>query len=207
MRAREPARAKRVEENAGYDAPAGAFVCVGVIAAAHGIRGEVKVRSYTEDAASFASYGPLWDEKGGRRFEMTVVGGAKDGVVASIRGVASRNAAEALRGTKLFVPRAALPALGGEEFYYADLIGLAAQLADGSPLGTVAAVHNFGAGDVIEIKGRTVLDLPFTRAVVPIVDVAGGRIVVEPPAGLMKAPQPVTKGAGAVKGRAARGKR
>lgn len=189
MRTRDHTQAKRIERSVDKDVPAGALVCVGMIAAAHGVKGEVKVKSFTESAAGFASYGPLWDEAGGRRFEMTVIRLAKDGVIASIRGVTSRNAAEDLRGTRLFVPRAALPATDREEFYYADLIGLRAELADGTKLGEVTAIHNFGAGDIIEVKGKRALDLPFTREVVPVVDVAGGRIVVELPEGLIEAPE------------------
>lgn len=203
MRARGQTQARRIEA-AGRDLPAEALVCVGVISAAHGIKGEVKVKSFTESAAAFASYGPLWDETGARRFEMKVVGTVKDAVVASIRGVATRNAAEALRGTKLFIPRAALPETETEEFYYADLIGLRAELADGTALGEVVAIHNFGAGDVIEVKGRRVFDLPFTREIVPVVDVAGGRVVIELPDGL----DPSAEGRGtAVKAGRARGKR
>lgn len=203
MRARGQTQARRIEV-AGKDLSAEALVCVGVISAAHGIKGEVKVKSFTENAADFASYGPLWDETGARRFEMKVAGTAKDAVIASIRGVTTRDAAEALRGTKLFIPRAALPETETEEFYYADLIGLRAELADGTGLGEVVAVHNFGAGDVIEVKGRRVFDLPFTREVVPVVDVAGGRMVIELPDGLGSAAE--GKGT-AVKAGRARGKR
>jgi len=203
LRARGQTQAKRIED-AGKDLPAEALVCVGVISAAHGIKGEVKVKSFTESAAAFASYGPLWDESGARRFEMKVVGTAKDAIIASIRGVTARDAAEALRGTKLFVPRAALPETETEEFYYADLIGLRAERADGTALGTVVAIHNFGAGDVIEVKGDRVFDLPFTRELVPVVDVVGGRIVVELPDGLY----PSGEGIGTtVKAGRARGKR
>jgi len=108
-------------------------------------------------------------------------------VIATIEGIADRLAAEALAGTILYADRRALPALAGEEFYQSDLIGLAVVRADGSPLGTVVAVQNFGAGDLLEVapsRGRTFL-LPFTRDVVPEVDVAAGRIVAEPPAGLL----------------------
>ena len=167
------------------------LVCVGVIAGAHGIKGEVKVKSFTEDVMKIVHYGPLFDESGARRFDMTVRAKAKDGLIAVIDGVGDRNAAEALRGTKLYVPRSALPQTEPEEFYHADLIGLAAELADGTKLGEVVAVHNFGAGDLIEIRranGRT-LDLPFTQAVVPVVDVEGRRIEVDLPHGLEEGPE------------------
>jgi 16S rRNA processing protein RimM len=191
------------DEKPGHEKPGGALICVGVIAAAHGIKGEVKVKSFTESAENFAAYGPLWDEAGARRFEVTVRSRVKDGVIAAIRGVTTRNAAEGLRGTRLFIPRAALPEAGPDEFYYADLIGLRALLADGTELGEVAAVHDFGAGNVIEIKGAKglVLDLPFTAAVVPVVDVASGHIVVAPPEGLLKAGAAKEKGPSRARGR------
>jgi 16S rRNA processing protein RimM len=167
----------------------GPLVCVGVIAAAHGIKGEVKVKSFTQDAESIAAYGPLWDEGGTREFALTLKGAHKGALIAAISGVTDRNEAEALKGTKLYVPRSALPEPEEGEFYYADLVGLRAELADGTLLGTVVAVHNFGAGDVIEVKGAQTLDIPFTAAVVPVVDIEGGRIVIEPPEGLLEAPE------------------
>lgn len=165
-------------------------ICVGMIVAAHGIKGEVKVKSFTEDAAKLASYGPLLDETGTRKFDLTVNAVTKGAVIAAIKGIGNRNAAEALKGTKLFVPRGALPELAEEEFYHADLIGLTVELCDGTALGAVIAVHNFGAGDVIEVKRTTggTLDIPFTDKVVPVVDIEGGRIVIEPPVGLIDKP-------------------
>ena len=162
-----------------------ARICLGVIAGAHGVRGLVKVKSFTETAEDLTAYGPLTDEAGARRFELTVTGRAKDALLARIEGVADRDQAQALKGTRLYVARDALPALDEEETYYhADLIGLAAEDRDGRPLGRVRAVHNFGAGDLLELDGGPdgpSLLLPFTQAAVPVVDLAGGRIVVEPP--------------------------
>jgi 16S rRNA processing protein RimM len=170
-----------------------ARVCMGIIGAPHGVRGAVRIKSFTDDPEAITHYGALEDESGERRFTLRIVGTAKgDGmVIAALSGVADRDRAEALRGMRLYAPRAVLPATAEDEFYHADLVGLAAQLGDGSPLGTVIAVHDFGAGDVIEIApvhGQPVL-VPFTRAAVPVVDVAGGRVVIDPPDGLFDAPK------------------
>ncbi len=164
-------------------------ICVAQIGAAHGVRGEVKLRSFTADPLAVKDYGALESEDGSARFEIESVRAAKDHLVARLAGVRDRDAAERLRNIKLFVPRARLPAAAADEFYYADLIGLAAVTADGREFGTVAAVHNFGAGDLLEIRlaagGATVM-LPFTDAAVPRVDIAAGRIVVEPPEGTLQ---------------------
>lgn len=165
-------------------APAGlpGMVCVGVVLAAHGLRGEVKVKTFTEDPASIAAYGELADAKG-RRFRLTRARAVPGGVVAAMAGVNDRGLAEALRGTRLFVERARLPEAGDDEFYHADLIGMAVQDASGAELGRVVAVHNFGAGDILEIAiggGKTAM-LPFTRAAVPDVDLAGRRLTVAAP--------------------------
>ncbi|MGE0719844.1 MAG: ribosome maturation factor RimM [Alphaproteobacteria bacterium] len=162
------------------------MVLVGVVVGAHGVRGGVRIKSFTEDPAAIGRYRPLLDGAG-RRLELRVVGQVKDALIATIKGVADRNAVEAMRGTRIFVPRSALPPPDEEEFYHADLIGLAAETADGRPYGRVVAVANHGAGDVLEVQlavGPPVV-LPFTRAAVPVVDIAGGRVVVDPPAGLV----------------------
>jgi 16S rRNA processing protein RimM len=166
-------------------------VCVGVIVGAQGVRGAVRVKPFTASPEAIGSYGPVEDEAGGRRLALRVVGQAKGVVVATLAGVADRDAAEALKGVRLYVPRTALPAPEAEEWYHADLLGLAAVLADGTELGRVAAVHEYGAGDSLEIErpqGAPVL-VPFTRAAVPVVDIAGGRVVIEPPEGLFEAPE------------------
>ena len=159
-------------------------VCLGVIAGAHGVRGQVRIKSFTEDPADLTAYGPLGDEAGTRRFEVTLTGRAKGVLVARVAGVSDREGAEALRGTRLYVARAALPEPEEETYYHADLIGLAVEDRNGRPLGKVSAVLNFGAGDVIEIARPEAASLmvPFTRTAVPVVDVAGGRLVVDPPA-------------------------
>ena len=159
-------------------------ILVGTIAGAHGLRGQVRIRSFTAAPADVAAYGPLTDEGGGRRFELVVTGAAKDGVIARIEGIADRTAAEALRGVRLYVPRSALPSPAADEYYRADLIGLRAELTDGSTYGQVVDVQNYGAGDLLEIQfpiGGTEL-LLFSDSAVPVVDLAAGRIVVVPPA-------------------------
>jgi 16S rRNA processing protein RimM len=160
-----------------------ARVCVARIGAAHGLRGEVRLWTFTEDPLAVKHYGPLATRDGARQFEVTHARPAKDHLVATLTGVTTREEAERLNGTDLYIARDKLPAVNEGEFYHADLIGLAAVDAAGKPLGTVAAIHNFGAGDIIEITpahGPTLM-LPFTDAVVPTVDIAGGRLVIEMP--------------------------
>ncbi|MHA1153818.1 MAG: ribosome maturation factor RimM [Alphaproteobacteria bacterium] len=162
----------------------GARVCLGAIAGAHGVRGLVKIKSFTQDPANLTAYGPLGDESGRRRFDIAVTGQAKGLLVARIAGVEDRDAAQALRGVRLTIARAALPEPEeAEEFYQADLIGLAAEDPQGRPLGRVATVENYGAGDFLEIarvEGAPLL-VPFTKVVVPLVDLEGGRVVVALP--------------------------
>jgi 16S rRNA processing protein RimM len=161
-------------------------ICVARIGAAHGIRGEVRLWSFTEDPLAVAAYGPLESEDGTQRFQIEALRPAKDHLVARLSGVADRDAAEKLANIRLYVPRERLPPVeDADTFYHADLIGLAAVTPDGAALGTVTAIHNFGAGDIVEIApegGGEALLLPFTDAAVPGIDIAGGRIVVVPPA-------------------------
>jgi 16S rRNA processing protein RimM len=157
------------------------LVCLGQIGAAHGVRGEVRLHSFTADPAAITSYGPL-ESDDGRVFEIEAMRPAKDHFVVKISGVADRNAAELLKNLKLYVPRARLPEpQEPDEFYHADLIGLAVIDRAGEKLGTVVAIHNFGAGDLIEMNpasgGKTEL-LPFDEIHVPVVDIAAGKIVV-----------------------------
>jgi 16S rRNA processing protein RimM len=158
-------------------------VLLGVVVAAHGIKGEVKVKTFTESPDGLTAYGPLTTEAG-RVLEVAALRIAKaDEAVVRFAGVADRNAAEALKGQSLYVPRSVLPEAGEREFYLADLIGLRAEDPLGHPLGTVKAVHNFGAGDVLEIEfsnGKTEF-VAFTDANVPTVDLASGRVVIVPP--------------------------
>jgi 16S rRNA processing protein RimM len=161
-------------------------ICVAQIGAAHGIRGEVKLRSFTEEPMAVTAYGPLESEDGTRRFTIEALRPAKDHFVARLAGIDDRDAAERLTGLKLYVSRERLPPVEDEEtFYHADLIGLAAVTPDGAPLGTVTAIHNFGAGDLVEIRpqgGGATLMVPFTDLAVPEIDLAAGRMVVVPPA-------------------------
>ena len=156
------------------------------IGAAHGIRGEVKLWSFTEDPMAVAHYGPLETADGARCFEIEAARPAKDHLVARIAGVGDRNAAEKLRNIDLFVPRERLPPIEeADTFYHADLVGLAAISENGAALGTVVAIHNFGAGDLIEIEpaaGGEPLLLPFNETTVPTIDLRVGRIVIVPPA-------------------------
>ena len=170
-------------------APRDRLVCVGVVARAHGLRGEVHIRSYTADPADLGAYGPLYDEGGEPAIRVHVQRVVKGQVVARVDGIEDRGAAEALKGLHLYVPRTALPEPGEEEYYHADLIGLRAELVGGRVLGTIRAIYDFSAGDVLEIaRGKEVVMVPFTRAVVPEVDLARGRVVVDPPPGLIEDP-------------------
>jgi 16S rRNA processing protein RimM len=174
-------------------------ILLGQITGAHGIRGDVIVRTYTGDPADIASYGPLTDSKGQQPLTLTVVRVSEKGVVARIKGVADRNAAEALRGRELYVLRDALPATDEAEFYHADLIGLTAYTADQSLYGNVVAVQNFGAGDLLEIRleaGKDIEFIPFTNACVPDVDLRAGRLTVVPPI-MTGDPEPAIAEAGA----------
>ena len=166
-------------------------VCLGVIAGAHGVRGQVRIKSFAEDPTNLTAYGPLTDEAGGRVFRITVTGQAKGVLLARIEGVKDRDEALALRGARLHVDRDALPAPDEDEYYHADLIGLRAEDHDGRPVGEVVEVHNFGAGDVLEIARPEAqpLLLPFTKAAVPEVDLAEGRVVVAPPEEAESAPE------------------
>jgi 16S rRNA processing protein RimM len=160
-----------------------AHICVARIGAAHGVRGAVKLWTFTEDPLAVKAYGPLVTKDGARQFEVTNAREAKGHLVATLKGVATREEAERLNGVELYIAREKLPATEEDEYYHADLIGLAAVTPANEPLGQIIAIHNFGAGDIIEIApphGATML-LPFTNAVVPTVDVAGGRVVIELP--------------------------
>src|ERR1700686_2784958 len=159
-------------------------ICVARIGAAHGVRGAVKLWTFTEDPLAVKRYGPLTSKDGTRQFEVATAREANGHLVATLKGIATREEAERLNGIELYIAREKLPDTDEGEYYHADLIGLAAVNAAGEPLGRVTAIHNFGAGDIIEIApphGAAML-LPFTNAVVPTVDLAAGRVVIELPA-------------------------
>src|ERR1043165_9732905 len=158
--------------------------CIAQIGAAHGVRGEVRLKPFTEDPLAVTRYGALTSEDGKQRFEIEAVRPAKDVLVARLKGVTDRDAAEALKNIRLYVAREKLPAPEADEFYHADLVGLTARKQNGETVGIVKAVHNFGAGDLLEIEppsGATIM-LPFNKTTVPTVDIAAKKIVVEPPA-------------------------
>jgi 16S rRNA processing protein RimM len=158
-------------------------ICVARIGAAHGVGGAVKLWTFTQDPLAVQRYGPLATKDGARQFEVATAREAKDHLVATFKGVTTRDEALRLNGLELYVAREKLPAIDKGEYYHTDLIGLIAVTTADAPLGRVVAIHNFGAGDIIEIApphGATML-LPFTNAVVPTVDVAGGRLVIELP--------------------------
>lgn len=168
-------------------------ICVGKITGAHGLRGLVRLRSFTENPAAIAQY-PLQDQNGRTR-HVTLRTPMGEEFIAELDGVNDRAAAEAAKGLQFFVARDELPATGAREYYLADLVGLRADDASGQPCGTVHALHNFGAGSILEIRladGRTAM-LPFRDAFVPIVDVTGGRVVIAPPPDWLEAPPPENK--------------
>lgn len=182
----------RRREGSGSEADASKLVCVGVITGAHGIKGHVRIKSFTAEPGDVGRYGSLSGAGGEAPLRVTVTGRSRDLVIARIVGIDDRNAAEALRGRGLFVARAAFPPPEAEEFYHADLIGLRAELVSEpehqrKTVGAVAAVHDFGGGDVIEVetdRGTTIM-VPFTRDVVPEVNIAGGWLLIAPLPGLL----------------------
>ena len=157
-------------------------LCIGVVVGAHGVRGALRIKPFTADPADLTSYGTLSTEAG---TSWRLKGASVDGkgvVTAKIDGVEDRSQAEALKGAKLYIERGALPEADEDEFYIADLIGLAAVTPDGKPLGTIKAVHNFGAGEIVEVSGEQgEILVPFTLKAVPVVDVKGRRVVIDPP--------------------------
>jgi 16S rRNA processing protein RimM len=166
-------------------------ICLGAIAGVHGVKGLVRLKSFTADPADIAAYGPLEDERGARRFEIEVIGASRGALIARVKGVDDRDAAERLKGERLYVKRSCLPPTGDGEFYQHDLVGLEVRLADGTALGRVSAVHDFGGGTNLEIarpEGGSVM-VPFTRRTVPEVDLSGGLITVAPPDGLLEEPK------------------
>jgi 16S rRNA processing protein RimM len=162
-------------------------VCVGAIAGAFGVKGEVRLKSFCAEPEAIATYGPLTSEDGTRSFEIRLTGSVKNGFTARLSGVATKEAADALRGLRLYAPRERLPDLPDDEYYHADLINLIVLDTGGTEIGQVRAVLNHGAGDLLEIHGKGLKSpvlLPFTKAAVPTVDLASGRIIADPPDGL-----------------------
>jgi len=165
------------------------LICVGVISGAFSVHGEVRLKSFTADAMAIADYAPLSTEDGSREFDVVITRSINNGLAARLSGVVTKEEADALKGTKLFAPRERLPELSEDEFYHTDLIGLEVRDTGGTVLGKVKSVQNNGADDMLEVHGpglkNTVL-LLFTRVTVPTVDLASGRIIVDPPEGLFE---------------------
>lgn len=162
-------------------------VCVGAIAGAFGVKGEVRLKSFCAEPEAIADYGPLTSEDGKASFDISLTGAIKNGFSARLSGIRTKEQADALKGVRLYSPRDRLPDLPDDEFYHADLINLQVLDTGGHLLGTVRAVLNHGAGDLLEIHGpglKTSVLLPFTKAAVPTVDLASGRIIADPPEGL-----------------------
>lgn len=159
-------------------------VCVGAIAGAFGVQGEVRLKSFCADPAAIADYAPLTSEDGKRSFTVKITRAVAGGLAARMTGISTKEQADELKGTTLWAERQKLPSLPDDEFYHADLIGLPVLDTGGAPVGTVHAIHNHGAGDILEILApgqRNALLLPFTRAAVPTVDLTAGRIIVDLP--------------------------
>lgn len=165
------------------------LVCLGAVTGAIGVRGEVRIASYAEPPENIAAYGPLIAEPGGDQFVIETTRPVKGGLAARVRGIGDRDSAQGLKGKRLYVSRTALPEPGPEDYYHVDLVGLAVEDEEGMTIGTVTAVHNFGAGDLIEIEigatGKRAM-IPFTRDTVPLVDIVGRRLVATPPGGFIE---------------------
>lgn len=163
------------------------LICVGAIMGAFGVKGEVRLKSFCAEPEAIADYGPLTNEDGSKSFDLRITRAVKGGFAARIKDIRFKDQADALRGVALYVNRAALPGLPDDEFYYSDLVGLDVIDTGGAKLGRVTAVHDHGAGDMLEIKGNGIKGaalLPFTSANVPTVDLEAKRIIVDPPAGV-----------------------
>ena len=157
-------------------------ICVGAIAGAFGVRGEVRLKSFCAVAEDIATYGELTSEDGKRRFAVKLTRPVNGGLGARLSGIETKEQADALKGATLWADRAALPSLPDDEFYHADLIGLEVMDTGGASLGRVRAIYDHGAGDILEVYGSSgILLIPFTKAAVPTVDLAAGRIVADPP--------------------------
>ncbi len=160
------------------------LICIGAIAGAFGVAGEVRLKSFCAEPTDIAAYGPLTTEDGSRTFHITLTRPVAGGLGARIQGIATKEEADALRGTSLFVHRDRLPSLPDDEFYHADLIGLQAFDTGALLVGTVTAIHNHGAGDIIEISPpghKSAVLLPFSKTIVPNVDIGAGRLIVDLP--------------------------
>jgi 16S rRNA processing protein RimM len=168
------------------------LICVGVITGARGLKGEVRIKSFTADPKGISSYGDVFEENGKTSYQVRITGQAKGQLLAHLIGIEDRDAADALKGTRLYVQKSKLPVTDEDEYYFFDLVGLRADLVDGGCLGKVKEVHDFGAGAILEVVGEEVgtVMVPFTRASVPEVDREGGKVVIDPPIGLLEPAEP-----------------
>jgi len=171
------------------------LICVGAVTGARGIKGDIRIKSFTADPEAISDYGPLYDKTGSQTYDLQVTGQAKGQLTARMKGINDRTAAEKLRGLQLFIPRDILPAPQDDEFYFSDLIGLRAEDLEGNALGTIRSVDNFGAGDVLEIGGGVPGDLmvPFTKDTVPRVEIDKGLVIINLPDGLLDPPDEEAK--------------
>lgn len=166
-------------------------ICVGVISGAYGVKGDVRLKSFCSDPAAIADYAPLTTESGGQSFGIRLNGPLKNAFSARLTGIATKEQADALKGTRLFAPRDRLPTLEDDEFYHSDLVGLDVIDTGGRQIGRIKSVHDHGAGDLLDVHGAGLGNgvlLPFTRENVPTVDIAGRRVIINPPDGLFPEP-------------------
>lgn len=162
--------------------------CVGAISGSFGVKGEVRLKSFCAEPSDIGTYGPLTTEDGAHSYTITLTRPVKSGYAAMLSGITTKEEADALRGTRLYAPRSALPSLPDDEFYHADLVGLTAMDTGGEVIGKIVSVANHGAGDILELSGPGLpsgLLVPFTLAVVPTVDLAAGRVIIDMPDGLI----------------------
>jgi len=164
------------------------LICVGAIMGAFGVKGEIRLKSFCAEPADIGSYGTLYSQDGNQTYDLTITRPVKAGFAARIKGIRYKDQADALRGVRLFVPRESLPALPDDEFYHSDLIGLDVVDTGGDRIGRIKAVHDHGAGDMLEVTGPGLkggILLPFTLDAVPTVDLAARRVIVDLPHGVL----------------------
>ncbi len=167
------------------------LICVGAVMGAFGVRGEIRLKSFCADPSAIETYSPLVAESG-ESYEVKLVRSVKGGFGARLTGVPDKEAADALRGTKLYARREDLPTLPDDEYYHSDLVGLEVLDTGGARLGKVISVQDFGAGDILEIASKGLKEpamLPFTLVNVPTVDLSAGKIIADPPDGMFADPK------------------
>ena len=166
----------------------GELICVGAIVGAFGIKGEVRLKSFTSIPETIADYAPLLTEKGEKKFDVVITGEIKNGLSVRMSGIVSKEDADKLKGTRLYVPRERLPELYEDEYYHTDLIGLSVQNLEGDNIGKIKSVLNHGASDLLEVENsneKNSILIPFTQKIVPKVDIKNSVVIVDPPKGLV----------------------